>query len=201
MKLYYSPGACSLSPHIILRELGLPFSTVRIDGKTHLTETGADYYAINPKGQVPAIVLDNGQLLTEGAAVVQYLADQKPEAGLAPRAGTWERYKLQEWLNFVGTEIHKGFSPLFNSKLPGEARTMFKERLATRFDFLDKELASHDYLMGSGFSVVDAYLFAVLRWARGQEIDLARWPGIAAFMSRMRERPAVKAALAAEGLT
>jgi glutathione S-transferase len=198
MKLFFSPGACSLSPHIVIRELGLPVEVERIDGRTHKTASGADFYAINPKGQVPTLLLDDGQVLTEGAVIVQYLADRKPEAKLIPAAGSMERYRLQEWLNFVGTELHKTMSPLFNSKLPDEIRQNTKERLATRFDFVAKQLAKTPFLTGESFTVADAYAFTILRWTQRFEIDLGRWPAIIAFMARVDDRPAVKAALEVE---
>jgi glutathione S-transferase len=197
MKLFYAPGACSLAPHIVARELGLPIQAVRLDPKTHLTSEGADYYQINPKGSVPALQFDDGEVLTEAAVIMQYLADQKPEAGLAPPAGTMPRYRLQEWLNFIATDLHKQMSPLFNPKLNDEVRTMVKDRLGVRLAIAAKRLETQPYLMGN-FSVADAYLFTVLRWTKRIEFDLAPWPSIGAFMKRMDERPAVQAALAAE---
>lgn len=202
MKLYFSPGACSLSPHIVARELGLDLQLVRMDGKTHtLADTGADYYAINPKGSVPALHLDNGQVLTEGAVIVQYLADQKPEANLIPRAGTMERYRVQEWLNFIATDLHKQLSPLYNPKVNDEGKAALKDRFVQRLGLVAKQLEAHPYLMGQTLTVVDPYLFTILTWTKRFELDLAQWPSIHAFMARMRERPAVKAALQAEGLS
>jgi glutathione S-transferase len=201
MRLFYSPGACSLSPHIVLNELGLPFQAEKMDGKTHRTAGGVDFYSINPKGQVPALQLDDGQVLTEGAVIVQYLADRKPEAKLAPPAGTMERYRLQEWLNFIATELHKTMSPLFNPALTEEMKKMFKDRVSSRLDFVAKRLEKQPYLMGDAFSVPDAYLFTVLRWTQRFEMDLGRWPAINAFAERMQGRPAVKAAMQTEGLT
>ena len=201
MNLYFATGACSLSPHIVLHELGLPFKAIRIDGKTHKTETGADYYTIAPKGQVPALQLADGQLLTEGAVIVQYLADQKPESKLAPAAGTMERYRLQEWLNFVATELHKGFSPLFNPKFTGELRDAAVERIHKRFDHVEATLAKQPFLMGNAFSVADAYLFTILSWTKRVNLDLAKWPALIAFVARMRERASVQAAMKAEGLS
>ena len=198
MKLYFSPGSCSLSPHIVVRELGLPVDVERIDGRTHRTASGDDFYAINPKGQVPTLLLDDGQVLTEGAVIVQYLADRRPEAKMIPVAGTMERYRLQEWLNFIATELHKTMSPLFNPKLPDEIRQATKERIASRFDTVEKRLSQTPYLMGSSFTVADAYAFTIIGWSKRFEIDLARWPGIVAFMARVAERPAVKAALEVE---
>src|SRR5262249_42508726 len=161
----------SLSPHIVLEETGLPYEAERMDGRTHKTESGADFYAINPKGQVPTLQLDDNQILTEGAVIVQYIADRKPESKLAPPAGSMERYRLQEWLNFIATDVHKGMSPLFNSKLPEEIRQSTKQRLASRFDFLNKNLESRPYLMGE-FTVADAYLFAILTWTKRFDINL-----------------------------
>ncbi len=198
MKLFYSPGACSLSPHIVSRELGLSPQLVKVDGKTH-TFDGADYYAVNPKGSVPALQLDGGDVLTEGAVIVQYLADQKPESNLAPKAGTMDRYRLQEWLNFIATDVHKQLSPLFNPLVNAEAKASVRARLETRLAVAAKTLDTHEYLMGH-FTVADAYLFTVLRWAPRLEVDLAKWPSLTAFMARMRTRAAVKAALTAEGL-
>lgn len=200
MKLYYSPGACSLSPHIVLRELGLPFSLVKVDLKTKRTADGADYLAVNGKGYVPALELDDGQVLTEGPAIVQYLADRKPEAGLAPPNGTLERYRLQEWLNFISTEVHKQFSPLFAPNTPDATKEAQRERLAGRFEWLSKQLASKDYLLGKAFSVADAYLFTVLNWCGFVGLDLGKWPVLAQYHARIAARPAVQEALKAEGL-
>ncbi len=200
MKLYYIPGACSLSPHIILREAGLSFDLVKVDGKTKKTDSGTDFNAINPKGYVPLLELDDGQRLTEGAVIVQYLADRKPEAKLAPAAGTPDRYRLQEWLNFIASEVHKGFSPLFNPQLPESWKTVVVDRLGTRFDYLSKHLEKNQYLMGNGFSVADAYLFTVLNWTRFVGIDLGKWPLLQAYSARIAARPSVQQALAAEGL-
>ena len=200
MKLYYSSGACSLAPHIVLREAGLPFEAEKVDLRSKKTESGGDFLAVNPKGAVPALQLDDGQVLTEGPAIVQYLADQKPEAGLAPQNGTLPRYRLQEWLNFVSTELHKGFAPLFNPALPEEAKKITKEGLAKKIEHLDRHLAGNSYLMGQGFTVVDAYAFTVLNWAKMFEIDLAPYPNVSAFMGRVAERPSAQAAMKAEGL-
>ncbi len=197
MKLYYSPGACSLSPHIVLREAGLAFDVESVDLGSKKTKSGADFKAINPKGFVPALQLDNGEVLTEGAAIVQYIADQKPATKLAPPAGTMERYRLQEWLNYIASEIHKGFSPLFSPKASEEWKQIVKANLATRFDFLSNKLKGKDYLMGA-FSVADAYLFTILSWAKGLNIDLAKWPVLATYVERVAARPAVKATLEAE---
>jgi glutathione S-transferase len=200
MKLYYSPGACSLSPHIVSRELGIPLELKKVNVKDKTIEGGGDYRKVNARGYVPALELDDGRVLTEGPAIVQYLADRKPEAGLAPKAGTTERYQLQEWLNFLTSEIHKGFSPLFKPNTPEEYKTISKENLANRFDWLDQQLAGRDYLMGKAFTVADAYLFVLLNWTKFQSIDLAKWPNLAAYQQRVGARPKVQEALKAEGL-
>ena len=200
MRLYFAPGACSLSPHIVSRELGLPIELKKVSTKDKTMEGGGDYRAINPKGYVPALELDDGGVLTEGPAIVQYLADQKPDAGLAPKAGSLERYRLQEWLNFITSEIHKKFSPLFRPTTPEEYKKIAKENLANRFDWLDKQLAGKDYLMGKAFTVADAYLYTTLRWTKPMQIDMARWPNLVAYMERVGARPKVKDALKAEGL-
>lgn len=200
MKLYFSPGACSLSPHIVLCELGLPYDTERVDIKTHTTAGGADFYAINAKGYVPALQLDDGQLLTEGPAIVQYLADLKPEAGLLPPAGTLERARVQEWLTFIGTELHKNFSALFDPQASSDWKAAAKAKIESRLGFVDKALTSRDYLTGASFCVADAYLFTVVNWAVFLRMDLASLPALAAFHKRVGARPAVAAAMAAEGL-
>ncbi len=200
MRLHFAPGACSLSPHIVSRELGLSLDMKKVSTKDKTMEGGGDFRQVNPKGYVPALELDNGQVLTEGPAIVQYLADQKPEAGLAPKAGSFERYKLQEWLNFITSEIHKQFSPLFRPTTPDEYKKIAKENLATRFEWLDKQLAGKEYLMGGSFSVADAYLYTVLRWTKPMQIDVSKWPNVAAYMERVGARPKVKDALKAEGL-
>ncbi len=200
MKLYYSPGACSLSPHIALLEAGLPFEAVLASTKTKKLADGTDYLTINPKGYVPALEFDNGERLTEGPAIVQWIADQVPDKELAPRAGTMERYRLMEWLNFVSTEIHKSFSPLFVPSMPEEAKEIFRTRLAGRFKYVNDQLANRDYLMGSRFTVADGYLYVVTRWATPLKIDLSAFSNLAKFMVRMDERQAVQDALAAEGL-
>ena len=199
MKLYYSPGACSLSPHIVSREAGIALDLKKVNTRDKSIDGGGDYWRVNPKGYVPALELDDGQVLTEGPAIVQYLADQKPEAGLAPKAGSFERYQLQEWLNFISTEIHKQFSPLFKPNTPDEYKKVAKENLAARFAWLDKELGSREYLNGK-FSVADAYLFTLLKWTKPTQIDLAGWPNLVAYMSRIGARPKVQEALKAEGL-
>lgn len=199
MKLYYAPGACSLSPHIVARELGLPIELKKVNTKDRTVEGGGDYRKVNGRGYVPALELDNGQILTEGPAIVQYLADLKPEAALAPKPGSFERYRLQEWLNFLTSEIHKSFSPLFKPNTPEDYKKIAKENLAARFDWLEGQLAGRDYL-GSAFSVADAYLFVLLNWTGFQNIDLKRWPNLAAFHARVGARPKVREALQAEGL-
>jgi len=200
MKLYYSPGACSLSPHIILREAGLKATSVKVDTKTHKTEDGGDYYAVNPKGYVPLLELDDGDRLTEGPAIVQYLADRNPASKLAPAAGTMERYHLQEWLNFITAELHKQFSPLFQSTTPAEYKETLKEKIGQRFDWVGHQLKGKDYLMGSTFTVADAYLFTMLTWTKHVGIDLARWPVLTAYQARVAARPKVREAMIAEGL-
>jgi glutathione S-transferase len=200
MKLYYSPGACSLSPHIALRESGLPFELVLASTKTHKLEDGTDYYSINPKGYVPLLELDNGERLSEGPAIVQYIADQVPDKQLAPANGSMARYRLQEWLTFIGTEIHKTFSPLFNPATSDEARTAAKARIAGRLAYVNEQLTGKSYLLGEQFSVADGYLFVVVNWSRPTGIDLTPYPHLAAFMARVSARPAVQAALKAEGL-
>ncbi len=197
MKLYYSPGACSLSPHIALNEAGLTYDSESVDLSSKKTKSGADYRAINPKGAVPALQLDNGQVLTEGSAIVQYIADQKPATKLAPAAGTMERYRLQEWLNYIASEVHKSFSPLFNPKMPEEWKKVVLDNISAKFDYLNKQLQGKDYLMGA-FSVADAYLFTIVGWGKHFNIDLKKWPALASYMERVGARPAVKATLEAE---
>ena len=200
MKLYYSPGACSLSPHIVLRESGLAFEPVLASTKTHKLQDGTDYYGINPKGYVPLLELDNGERLSEGPVIVQYIADQVPAKKLAPPAGTMARYRVQEWLNFVTSELHKGFSPLFNPAVPEEAKTVFCKKLVERFTWVDSQLAGKSFLLGEEFSVADAYLFTVASWAPHVGVDITGLANLAAFSSRMFARPAVQAAMKAEGL-
>lgn len=200
MKLYYAPYTCSLSPHIVLRELDLPFEMVRVNNQTKQTSDGRDFRAINPKGYVAALELDDGQLLTEGPAIVQYLADLRPGAQLAPPAGSWQRVRLQEWLNYVTSEIHAGSAPLFHAELHEAAKDYFRTRLFVRFDHLQQHLATHTYLMGNAFSVADAYLFTVLSWCRFFAIDLARWPALHTYATVIGQRPAVQAALRAEAV-
>jgi len=200
MKLYYSPAACSLSPHIVAREAGVPIELVKVDLKAHTLEDGTDYTTINPKGSVPLLELDDGDRLSEGPAIVQYLADRNPAAGLAPAAGTTARYRLQEWLNFVTSELHKQYSPLFDAAVPAEYKEAVKARLAQRLEWLSTRLAGQDYLTGAQFSVADAYLFTVLSWNRWVGLDTARWPVLEAYVARVGARPKVQEALKAEGL-
>jgi len=200
MKLYYFPGACSLSPHIALRESGLSFELEQMDPKTKKTKSGADFLKINPKGYVPVLQLDDGQTLTEAAVVVQYIADQKPEAKLLPPAGSLERYRALEWLNYVATELHKGIGALFNPSLTDPWKQVLRDGLAPKLDYLTKRLEGRSFAFGDGFSVIDGYLFTVLRWPQLVGIDLAKWPVIKSYAEKMAERPAVQAALRAEGL-
>ena len=200
MKLYYAPGACSLSPHIVARELGLPITLQKVNTKDKTMEGGGDFWKVNPRGYVPVLELDDGDKLTEGPAIVQYLADQKPEAGLAPKNGTKERYHLQEWLNFLTSEVHKQFSPLFKPNTPDEYKKIAKENLAGRFDWMDKQLAGKDYLTGKQFTVADAYAFVLLGWTKPTQIDLSKWQNLQAFHKRVAARPKVKEAMQAEGL-
>lgn len=200
MKLFYAPGTCSLSPHIVAREAGLPIELVKTDIKAKTTDGGGDYRKTNPLGYVPALQLDDGSILTEGPAILQYLADKAPSKALAPVNGTPQRYKLQSWLNFISSEIHKGFSPLFHPAMPDEAKKIARERLSTRFDHLNKHFAGNEYLMGKSFSAPDAYLFTTLRWTVPTKIDLEPYPNLVAFMKRVEARPAVQAAMKAEGL-
>ncbi|MEO7850997.1 MAG: glutathione transferase GstA [Rubrivivax sp.] len=200
MKLYYSPGACSLSPHIVLREAGVDFDAVRTSTKTHTLEDGADYYAINPRGYVPLLELDDGQRLTEGPVIVQYIADRVPDKKLVAPAGTMQRYRQMEWLNFIGTEVHKGFSPLFNPAMPEEAKQLARDKVSSRLAWVDEQLQGKDYLMGDSFSLPDAYLFTVANWAKPVGLDISALKNLGAFMSRMAARPAVQQAMKAEGL-
>ena len=199
MQLYFSPGACSLASHITAREAGLPIELKRADTKTKKLEDGSDYFAINSKGAVPALKLDSGEVLTEGVAIMQYLADQKPESNLAPKNGTLERYRVQEWLNYVTSEVHKGFSPLWASN-DQAVKDYALTNLKKRFDWLEKQLAGKKYLTGDTFTVADAYLFTVVNWATPLGIDLAPWPTLKEFQARVAARPKVQEAMIAEGL-
>ena len=201
LKLYYRPYTCSLSPHIVLRELDFEFELIKVDKDTRQTSDGRDFNAINPKGYVAALQLDDGQILTEGPAIVQYLADLRPEKNLAPPSGTWERIRLQEWLNFVTSEIHAGSAPLFNEALPEQAKEFFRDKLFNRFAILEATLEQQDYLLGASFSVADAYLFTVLSWCRFFNIDLSRWPAISAYIVKLRKRPSIQSALRFEAGT
>jgi glutathione S-transferase len=200
MKLYYSPGACSLSPHIALCEAGLSFTLEKVDLKTKKTAGGGDYYKINSKGAVPALQLDDGRVLTEGPAIVQYIADQRPDSGLAPRWGSFERYQLMEMLNYVGTEIHSGFHPIFTPSSSAETKAAAVETLGKKFDWLSKRIAGGKYLLGDVFTVADAYLFTVLRWTDYAKMDRGKWPTLAAYFELVGRRPKVQEALKAEGL-
>lgn len=200
MQLYYFSGACAMSPHIVLLEAGLPYTLVKVDPKTKKTETGADYLAVNSKGAVPALQLDDGRVLTEGPAIVQYLADLKPESGLAPRAGTFERYQLMEILNYITSEVHKSFSPLFNPASSAEVKEGAVTTLGKKFDWLSNFLGKKPYLLGNTFTVADAYLFTVLNWTGHVKIDLGKWPVLAEFKARVAKRPKVIEAMKEEGL-
>jgi len=199
MKLYFKPGACSLSPHIVLRELGLPFDLDRVDTKAGKTATGQDFRSINPKGYVPTLQLDDGAVLTEGVAIVQYLADRNPERQLAPKSGSLERYRLQEWLNYIATELHKGFGgPLFASASE-EAKQTAREGYGKKLDFLAQHLEEREFLLGERFTVADAYLFTVMTWSKARGIELERWPVLKRYFDRIAARPAVREAMQAEG--
>ena len=200
MKLYYSPGACSLSPHIALQEAGLAYTPVLASTKSHKLQDGTDYYTINALGYVPVLELDNGERLREGPAIVQYIADQVPDKQLAPANGTLARYRLQEWLNFIGTELHKGFSPLFNPATPEEYKPVVRERLLQRLQWVDSQLAGKQYLMGDQFTVADGYLFTVTNWTQPTKLDISGLAHLAAYRERVGARPAVQAAMKAEGL-
>jgi glutathione S-transferase len=200
LKLYFSPGACSLSPHIALREAGLDFTLEKTDLRSKQTASGGDIRKDNPKGMVPVLVLDNGEVLTEGPAIVQYIADQKPDSGLAPKLGTLPRYHLMEWLNFITSELHKNYSPLFNPNAPEEYKKLVHTALAARYAYVDEKLAGKSYLMGDQFTVADAYLFTVTNWARIVKVDLTPYANVLAFQERVRARPKVQEALKAEGI-
>lgn len=201
MKLYYAPGACSMAPHIVANELGLPLDMEKVDIPNKKTETGADYWGINVKGYVPTLKLDDGSVLTEVGVIIQYLADQKPESGLTARAGTMERYRQMEAVNFAATEVHKQLGALFNPKMTPEMKEVQHGVIGRRFDALEKLLAGKEYLANNKFSVADAYLFTVLNWTSGLKVDLARWPNIKAFIARIAARSAVQKTMKEEGLT
>ena len=200
MKLYYSPGACSLSAHIALQEAGLAFTPMLASPKSHKLQDGTDFYSINPLGYVPVLELDDGTRLREGPAIVQYIADQVPLKMLAPQNGTLQRYRLQEWLSFIGTELHKGFSPLFNPATPEEYKAIARERLQQRLQWVDNQLAGKQYLMGDQFTVADGYLFTVTNWTKPTNLDIAGLSHLVAYRERVAARPAVQAAMKAEGL-
>jgi len=200
VKLYYSPGACSMSPHIVLREAGLAFDLEKVDLGTKKTAAGADFNMVNPKGYVPALQLDDGSVLTEGPAIVQYLADMAPAARLAPANGTVERARLQEWLNFITAELHKGMGSLFSKDMPEAWRETVRKRLAQRLDYVEKQLAGRQFVLGGQFTVADAYLWTILSWGRYVGVDIAKWANVKAYFDRVGARPSVQAALKAEGL-
>ena len=200
MKLYYTPGACSLSPHIVLREAGLPFTPVLADMKSHQLADGTDYYAINAKGYVPLLELDDGERLSEGPAIVQYIADQVPGKQLVPAAGTMARYRVMEWLNFTTSELHKSFGPLFNKDFPEAGKAFFKQKLGDRLAWVDQQLSGKQYLMGDPFTVADAYLFTVAGWGQYVGVDIKPLAHLSAYMARVAARPAVQEAMKAEGL-
>ena len=201
MKLYFAPGACSLSPHIVLREAGAKFDLEQVDLREKKTKKGDNYWDVNPKGQVPLLELDDGERLSEGPAIVQYIADKNAASGLIPAAGTLDRYRLQGWLTHIGTELHKTFGPCFRPTTPEEYKKLSKETLAAKYRGIDKALEGKQYLMGDKFSVADAYLFTVTRWAPRIEFDLSPFPNVRAFMERVAARPKVQEALKAEGLS
>ena len=200
LKLYYSPGACSLSPHIALLEAGLPFELEQVDTKAKKTKSGADYLQINPNGYVPALKIAEGQVLTEGPAIVQWIADQRPETHLAPANGTLERAHLQQWLNFISTEIHKSYSPLFSAETPDAYKTITKDKLFKRYAFVNDQLKGKQFLLGNHFTVADGYLFTVTNWANFLKLDLSEFREVAQFSDRIHSRPKVLQALKAEGL-
>jgi glutathione S-transferase len=200
MQLYFSPGACSLAPHIILRETGIPFELKRVDTKTKKLVDGADYLAVNSKGAVPALRLDDGQVLTEGVVIMQYLADRKPESRLLPSAGTFDRYRVLEWLNYLTSEVHKSFSPLFNPNAGAEVKAYTQANLEKKLDWTNAQLGAKKFLTGDTFTIADAYLFTLINWTYFVGIDLGRWPALKEFHGRVAARPTVQEALSAEGL-
>ena len=200
MKLYYSPGACSLSPHIVMREAGIPVELSKVDLGSHRAEGDLDFSQINSKGYVPALDMGGGQVLTEGPVIIQYLGDQKPDSGLVPKAGTIERYRLQEWLNFITAEVHKSFGPLFDKNASADRKAAAHAAIERHLAWVDTQLNDRQYLMGDRFTVADAYLFTVVNWTRAVGIDLGRWPTLADYQRRVAERPKVREALQAEGL-
>ncbi|GAB3398922.1 glutathione transferase GstA [Massilia agilis] len=200
MKLYFSPGACSLSPRIVLNEAGIPFTAEQVDVRKKVTASGADFRTISPKGYVPALQLDDGKVLTEGAAIVQYIADLAPASHLAPAAGSFERYQLMEWLNYIAAEVHKGFTPLFMPGTSDDAKAAARTAVGNRLNYIEQQIAGHDYLMGAQFTVADAYLFTVLGWCGYVGMSLDDWPALKSYMARVGARPAVQQALRDEGL-
>lgn len=200
MKLYYVPGACSLAPHIALREAGLQFEIDKVDPATKNTASGEDFMKVNPKGYVPTLKTGEGNVMTEAGVLVQFIADQKPESGLAPKHGTMERYRMMEWINFIATELHKGFGPLWNPQAPAESKEYAKAMLAKRFETLEAHFATQPFLMGDSFTVADGYLFTVVNWANFVKMDLSKWPKLGEFLGRVASRPKVQEALKAEGL-
>jgi glutathione S-transferase len=200
MKLYYSPGACSLSPHIALLEAGLPYDLVKVDLRAKKLENGDDYLKVNPKGQVPVLALDSGEIVTEGPVIVQMIADKASAKNLAPARDSAERYKLQEWLNFITTELHKNMGPMFSPVLADDAKTFFKDRAMGKFKYIDSQLPGRDYLMGKQFTVADGYLYTMLRWADGHKMDLSGLNNLMAYKDRVAARPKVQEALTKEGL-
>jgi glutathione S-transferase len=201
MKLYFSPGACSLAVHIALRETHANFDLEKVDLAKHETERGEDYMRINPKGYVPALKLEDGDILTEVGVVLQYLADRKPEFGLAPKAGTMERYRLMEWLTFISSEIHKAFAPFWKSDVAQQTKDAAKAQLARRFDYVEARLSEKTWLMGDKFTVADIYLFVIVNWTNFHKIEISKWPKLKDFMARITARPRVQEAMRAEGLT
>ncbi len=199
MKLYYAPGACSMAPHIVLREANIAFDLVKTDIRAKKLEDGSSYLAINPKGSVPALQLEDGTVLTENAAILQYVGDLAPESGLFPRLGDFERYRVLEWLNYVATELHKGFGPLWNPATPNEQKEATRRLIGAKFDYVQGRLGDGPYLLGERFTLPDAYLFVVLNWTQIHQIDLARWPGLTAYQQRVAQRPRVAETLGAEG--
>jgi glutathione S-transferase len=200
MKLFFAPGACSMAPHIVLNEAGIPCELEKVNLGKKTTAAGEDYYKINPKGSVPALQLDDGQVLTEVAVLVQYIADRKPETGRAPKAGTLDRYRLMEWINYVSSEVHKTFGPLFNPNAPEEWKKTAADQLGNRFDYLAGHLKDRQYVMGDTFTAVDAYLFTVLNWTHFVKLDLGKWPALTGYMARVADRPEVKKTMKEEGL-
>jgi len=199
MQLYYSPGACSLASHIILRETGHNFKLIKVDLASKAIDTGGDFKQVNPHGYVPALKLENNEVLTEGVAIMQYLADQSPDAHLVPKNGTFERARLQEKLNYLTTELHKSFTPLF-SKLPEEEKKKAIKNVETKLDFISAQLSDKDYLLGDEFSIADAYLFVITNWTGLTGIDLEKWPNIISFSQRVAKRESVQESMRAEGL-